>query len=173
MNSQNPYDPPRAASVDQSQLPLGFSLRVLAFSTLALVVAYGWLLTRIGDRVFYKIPALYLADVSMMGLGLMGILFVCLPVWLASALVVAVSRERPATSILFLGIQTSVFFVDISSWGTGMRFWCCVLLGAVAMNVEIYLRKLPLRHRILGVAAIVVSAAWYSGVLAASAAAAV
>lgn len=137
------------------------SLFVLIANVAVICATFSWLLTKNGYDAFSNVPPLFVPSIPMMGFGISLIPFFCLPLVLLMMVSVLRSTPRSCTVFIFFGLQFSVFTIDISLWGNGMRFVLVMLLSSFVLIIEVAYRKLPKGQRFVGVASLFVTVAWY------------
>ncbi len=122
-----------------------------------------WLSTKVGFSIFGKLPPLFDVTIPMMGFGIALIPLVCLPILLAMAMAVIVFRakSRPYTIILFFGLQPALLVTDVFFWGNAIRLIAAMLLSSILLNLEVLYRRLRREQIHVGIASLVVTAAWY------------
>ena len=153
-----------------------FELRqMIAFmsATAVLFALSAWLYKSNSDMSLGWIRPLFEPSIAVMGFCIAVLPFVCLPLFLTLIILVSVNSPRPYLAIVFLGLQVTAVFIDVSYWSNGVRLATTMFVVAIAMTVEIHWRKLPAVYRIFAAIAFALTFGWYIASIGIAASAAV
>ena len=141
-----------------------FKLRSIFLLTAMIAIlcaTYSWLLSDNGYDAFSDIPMLFTPNIVVMLLGILLIPFFCLPLIVFMIIITLRSWPCPYSILIFFGIQLSVFMIDISFWGNGLRLIFAMLLSSMAVVAEVVYRKLTRGQVVVAIMSFFITAAWY------------
>ena len=127
-----------------------------------------WLHKTAHDLSWGWIPTLIPPSTSMIGFGLL-----LLPIYLTLIVMIFMNAPRPYTAIIFLGLQIFGLTVDISYWSNGIKLVTALFVVAIAMAIEIYVRKLPRNYVYYSGLSFALTAVWYFAAIGVAASAAI
>ena len=141
------------------------SIFLLTAMVATLCATYSWLLSKNGYDAFSDIPMLFTPSIDVIQLGILLIPFFCLPLIVIMIVITLRSRPCPYSILIFFGLQLSVFMIDISFWGNGMRLIFAMLLSSMVVIAEVVYRKLTRGQLVAAIISFFITAAWYVAII--------